>query len=41
MIDVAAVGDVLDTFPICASPITCIASIPEFDGNDPEVLAGK
>lgn len=41
MIDVAAVGDVLDTFPVCASPICCISSVPEFDGKDPDVLAGK
>ena len=41
VIDVAAVGDVLDTFPVCASPISCIVSVPEFDSKDPDVLAGE
>ena len=41
VIDVSAVGEVLDTFPICASPISCIASVPEFDSRDPEIIAGK
>lgn len=39
VIDVAAVGDVLDTFPVCASPIYCIASVPEFNSRDPDVMA--
>ncbi len=41
MVDVAAVGEVLETFPVCASPIQCIASVPGFDENDPDVVAGK
>ena len=41
MIDVAAVGDVLDTFPVCASPICCITAVPAFDSKDPEVIASK
>ena len=40
VVDVAAVGEVLETFPICASPIQCIASIPGFDDQDPDILAG-
>lgn len=40
MVDVAAVGDVLDTFPVCASPISCITSVPEFDASDEEIQAG-
>ena len=41
MIDVATMGEVLDTFPVCASPISCITSVPAFDPKDQEVVAGK
>ncbi len=40
VLDVAAVGEVVETFPVCASPIQCIASVPGFDENDPDVIAG-
>ena len=40
VVDVAAVGEVLETFPICASPIQCITSVPGFDDQDPDILAG-
>ncbi len=41
IIDAAAVGEVVETFPISSSPIQCIASIPEFDEQDPDVLTGQ
>ena len=41
VIDAAAVGEVLETFPVCASPIQCIAAVPAFDENDPDVIAGE
>ncbi len=41
MVDVATMGEVLDTFPVCASPISCISAVPGFDNNDPDILAGK
>ncbi len=40
VLDVAAVGEVVETFPVCASPIQCITSVPGFDENDPDVIAG-
>ncbi|XP_064389580.1 C-Jun-amino-terminal kinase-interacting protein 4-like isoform X2 [Halichondria panicea] len=39
VLDVAAVGEVVETFPVCASPIQCITSVPGFDENDPDVIA--
>ena len=41
MIDVSAVGEVLDTFPVCQTPVTCITSVPQFNPDDPDVLASK
>lgn len=38
ILDAAAVGEVLETFPVSSTPVQCIASIPEFDDNDPDVL---
>lgn len=40
VVDVATMGEVLDTFPVCASPISCISAVPQFNCNDPDVLAG-
>ena len=31
----------LDTFTICASPIHCIAAVPGFNKNDPDVLTSE
>ena len=39
MVDVSAVGEVLDTFPVCQTPVTCITSVPRFNPDDPDVLA--
>jgi hypothetical protein len=39
VVDAGGVGDVLETFPVSSDPIACIASVPEFDDKDPEVLA--
>ena len=39
VIDVSAVGEVLDTFPVCQTPVTCITSVPRFNPDDPDVLA--
>ena len=41
VIDAAAMGEVLDTFTVCISPIRCIATVPEFNENDPDVLTSK
>ena len=41
VVDAGGVGDVLETFPISSDPISCIASVPGFDDQDPEVLASK
>ena len=41
VIDAAAMGEVLDTFTVCTSPIHCIATVPEFNENDPDVLTSK
>ena len=41
MVDAGGVGDVLETFPISSDPISCIASVPGFDDQDPEVLASE
>ena len=41
ILDAAAVGEVLETFPVCSSPIKCIAAIPEFDDKDPDILSSK
>ena len=41
VIDAAAMGEALSTFPVCASPIHCIAAVPEFNENDPDVLTSK
>ena len=41
ILDAAAVGEVLDTFPVCSNPIKCIAAIPEFDDQDPDIMASK
>ena len=41
VIDAAAMGEALDTFTICASPIHCIATVPGFNENDPDVLTSK
>ena len=38
VIDAATMGEALDTFTICASPIHCIAAVPGFNKNDPDVL---
>ena len=39
--DVGAVGEVLDTFPVCQTAVTCITSVPEFNPDDPDVLASE
>ena len=39
VVDVSAVGEVLDTFPVCQTPVTCITSVPRFNPDDPDVLA--
>ena len=41
VVNVATMGEVLDTFPVCASHISCIAAVPGFDCNDLDMLAGK
>ena len=41
VVDAGGVGDVLETFPISSDPISCIASVPGFDDQDPEVLASE
>ena len=41
MVDAAAMGEALDTFTVCASPIQCIAAVPGFNENDPDVLTSK
>lgn len=41
MLDTAAVGEVLETFAVCSSPLTSIAAVPSFDEKDPDVLSSK
>ena len=41
ILDAAAVGEVLETFAVCSSSIDCICVVPEFDAQDPDVLASK
>lgn len=41
VIDAAAMGEALDTFTVCASPIQCIATVPGFNENDPDVLTSE
>ena len=41
VIDAAAMGEALETFTVCASPIQCIATVPGFNENDPDVLTSK
>ena len=41
VIDAGGVGDVVETFPVASDTITCIAAVPEFDEQDPEVLASE
>ena len=41
MIDAAAMGEVIDTFPVCATPLCCICAIPEFDPHDGEITTGQ
>ena len=41
VVDAGGVGDVVETFPVASDTITCIASVPEFDEQDPEVLASE
>ena len=41
MIDAAAMGEAIETFTVCASPIHCIATVPGFNENDPDVLTSK
>lgn len=41
IIDSAAVGEVQETFIVSSSPIQCIAAIPEFNDQDPDVLASE
>ena len=38
VIDAAAMGEVIDTFPVCATPLCCICAIPAFDS---EVTTGQ
>ncbi|KAL5457754.1 hypothetical protein EMCRGX_G035046 [Ephydatia muelleri] len=40
VIDAAAMGEVIDTFPVCATPLCCICAIPEFDPHDGEITTG-
>ena len=39
VIDVSGVGEVLDTFPICQTPVTCITSV--FNSGNPDMSASK
>ena len=41
MLDAAAVGEVQETFIVSSSVIQCIAPIPTFNDQDPDVLASK
>ena len=41
VIDAAAMGEAIETFTVCASPIHCIAAVPGFNENDPDVLTSK
>lgn len=41
VIDAVSMGEALDTFTVCASPIHCIATVPGFNENDPNVLTSK
>ena len=41
VIDAATMGEALDTFTVCASPIHCIATVPGFNENDPDVLTSE
>lgn len=39
MLDAAAVGEVIETFAVCSTPIGCIIATPEFNDSDPDVLS--
>ena len=39
--DTAAVGEVLETFAVCSTPIVCMSAVPSFDDKDPDVLSSK
>ncbi|XP_019850321.1 PREDICTED: C-Jun-amino-terminal kinase-interacting protein 3-like isoform X2 [Amphimedon queenslandica] len=39
VLDTAAVGEVLETFAVCSTPIVCMSAIPSFDDKDPDVLS--
>ena len=41
MVDAGGVGDVVETFPVASDTIKCIAAVPEFNEQDPEVLASE
>lgn len=38
VLDAAAMGEVLESFIVSSTPVQCIAAIPAFDENDPDVL---
>lgn len=40
VVDASTVGEVVDTFPVCATPICCVCTVPGFNPNDPEATAG-
>ena len=41
VIDVAAMGEALETFTVCATPLCCISAIPGFDPHDSEIATGQ
>jgi hypothetical protein len=41
ILDTAAVGEVLETFAVCSSPIICIGAVPSFNDKDPDVLSSQ
>ena len=41
MLDSAAVGEVLETFAVCSTPISSITAVPSFDVTDADVLSSK
>ena len=34
-------GEVLETFVVSSTAISCISSVPQFDGYDPDVLSSE
>lgn len=41
VLDAAGMGEVLETFVVSSTAISCISAVPQFDGFDPDVLSSE